>query len=198
MRVPGKETAPAEGKVKVILVTDGDETAKRAVEVAARNIGGRCISASAVDSFAPGAEQLMEMIRSAAHGPVVVMCDDRGESAKGQGEKLLATIAQDPDIEVLGAIAVASHTPGVAGVEPDVSITKDGDLVDGGVSKEGQPVNSKTVKGDTVDVLRSLNIPVIVGLGDPGKMEFADDADTGAPITTMALQEIIRRSGSQS
>ncbi|MCL6636019.1 MAG: stage V sporulation protein AE, partial [Peptococcaceae bacterium] len=34
------------GKRKVIIVTDGDRIAKRAVEVAARNVGARCISCS--------------------------------------------------------------------------------------------------------------------------------------------------------
>ncbi|HHW49425.1 MAG TPA: stage V sporulation protein AE, partial [Clostridiaceae bacterium] len=34
-------------KRKVILVTDGDSVAKEAVEIAASNIGARCISDSA-------------------------------------------------------------------------------------------------------------------------------------------------------
>ncbi len=183
-----------EGKVRVIVVTDGDRTAKHAVEVASSNIGGRCISASAIDSFAPDAQNLLDMIKSVPHDPVVVMFDDQGEAEIGKGEMLLSQIAQDDGIEILGAVAVASNTEDVQGVEPDVSVTKDGEIIDGAVDKEGQPAG-QTIHGDTVDILRSLEVPVIVGLGDPGKMDFADDADTGAPATTMALQEILRRSG---
>ena len=182
-------------KVRVILVTDEDRTAQEAMEVAAQNIGGRCISASAIDNFAPDAKELLAMIKSAAGDPVVVMFDDQGEEGLGKGEQLLARVVSDPYIEVLGAIAVASNTEGVRGVEPDFSVTKDGDIVAGGVNKEGHPVESPLIKGDTVDVLRKLDIPIIVGLGDPGKMQFADAAATGAPATTVALQEILRRNG---
>ena len=99
-------------KVRVILVTDGDRTAQEAMEVAAQNIGGRCISASAIDNFAPDAKELLAMIKSAAGDPVVVMFDDQGEEGLGKGEQLLARVVSDPDIEVLGAIAVASNTEG--------------------------------------------------------------------------------------
>lgn len=182
-------------KRKVIFVTDGDATAKRAVEVAARNISGRCISASASGSSNIGAEELKAMIRSTPSSPVVVMFDDQGEDSLGTGERLMAEVAADPDIDVLGVVAVASDTAKVRGVKADVSITKDGQLVSTPVGKEGQPALGDRLKGDTVDIINKLNIPVVVGIGDPGKMNFADDADTGAPITTMALKEVLRRSG---
>jgi stage V sporulation protein AE len=35
---------------------------------------------------------------------------------------------------------------------------------------------------------------VIVGIGDPGKMDFNDEIEKGAPITTKALKEVLKRS----
>jgi len=38
---------------------------------------------------------------------------------------------------------------------------------------------------------------VIVGIGDPGKMDFYDSIEKGAPITTKALQEVLKRSAAR-
>jgi len=46
-----------------------------------------------------------------------------------------------------------------------------------------------------VEILDRLNIPVVVGIGDIGKMDGADDPDRGSPLTTKALREIMDRSG---
>jgi stage V sporulation protein AE len=42
-----------------------------------------------------------------------------------------------------------------------------------------------------------LNIPIIIGVGDLGKMEDADNLANGARITTIAVNEVIKRSGYQ-
>ncbi len=39
------------------------------------------------------------------------------------------------------------------------------------------------------------NIPLIVGIGDIGKMDGKDDCEIGAPIITKAMEEIINRVG---
>jgi len=64
------------------------------------------------------------------------------------------------------------------------------------VNKLGHPEEkgNRFLEGDTVDVINQLEIPVIIGTGDTGKMDFADDYQKGAPITTKALLEILNRS----
>jgi stage V sporulation protein AE len=39
-------------------------------------------------------------------------------------------------------------------------------------------------------------VPVVIGIGDIGKMDGADDVKKGAPLTTKALRTIMERSGS--
>ncbi|HBG17323.1 MAG TPA: stage V sporulation protein AE, partial [Firmicutes bacterium] len=51
------------------------------------------------------------------------------------------------------------------------------------------------LKGDTVDILNGLKIPLIVGIGDIGKMGQADDYEQGANITTRAIKEILNFHG---
>lgn len=184
-------------KRRVILVTDGDMVALRAVEIAAANVGARCISQSAGNPTRLSGEELVRLVKQAEHDPVVVMLDDRGNPGAGSGERALAWIARHPDIEVLGALAVASNTCGTEGVEVDESITCTGALVHAAVDKLGEIKygSSGTLKGDTVDILNELSIPVVVGIGDIGKMDGADDIEVGAPLTTRALEEIIYRSG---
>lgn len=181
---------------RVILVTDGDEVARRAVEVAAANVGGRTISMSAGNPTPLSGPQLVTLLKQVPYDPVVVMLDDRGFHGAGRGERAMDYIAGHPDIEVLGVVAVASNTLGVAGVQVDRSITQNGQIVAGPVDKFGIPgPPGKELRGDTVEILRYLNIPVVIGLGDVGKMGGADDYRYGAPITTRALQEILNRSG---
>ncbi|MHB8171432.1 MAG: stage V sporulation protein AE [Thermincolia bacterium] len=181
---------------KVILVTDGDKMARKTVEVAARNIGARCISASAGNPTEISGDRLVQLIKATSHDPVVVMFDDVGMTGKGKGEMVLEYVSRHPDIEVLGAVAVASHTPYVEGVEVDVSVDRAGRLVEGPVNKDGEPepANHKRLEGDTVDILNQLNVPVIIGTGDTGKMEGRDSFLAGAPVTTKAFREILERS----
>ncbi|MCL6445215.1 MAG: stage V sporulation protein AE, partial [Alicyclobacillus sp.] len=51
------------------------------------------------------------------------------------------------------------------------------------------------LEGDTVEIIDSLHFPIVIGIGDIGKMDGADEVEKGAPVTTMALQTIMDRSG---
>ncbi len=181
-------------KRKVILITDGDRIARKAVETAAHNVGARCISCSAGNPTTKSGEELVSMIKTAPSDPVVVMLDDRGYNGMGRGETAMAYIAGHPDIEVLGVLAVASNTENVCGCEVDLSINRNGDFIDGPVDKMGWPTQS-LLEGDTVEVLNKLNIPLVIGIGDIGKMDGEDEAERGAPLTTSALRTILDRSG---
>jgi len=182
-------------KRKVILVTDGDSVAQRAVETAVANIGGRCISRSGGNPTPMTGWEIVELIKSAKNDPVVVMADDKGSPQTGQGEWALYNIINHPDIEILGVIAVASNTNGVNGIEVDFSITCDGKIIRGAVDKDGLPKKGTVLYGDTVDIIEKCDVPVIIGIGDIGKMEGKDDCEIGAPILTKAIEEILSRSG---
>lgn len=188
------ENKESSQKRKVILVTDGDLMAKKAVEIAARSIGGRCISKSAGNPTPLSGEKIAEMVRQTPHDPVVVMVDDRGHTGEGKGEHAIREIAQNPGIEIVGAIAVASNTEGVNGTKIDCAVTKNGNVVDGTVDKHGNKQDGHIIKGDTVDVLEEMDVPIVIGIGDPGKMDGKDRCDKGAPIMTKAMKEIIKRS----
>lgn len=183
--------------ISIIVVTDGDKVAKKAVETAAHNIGARTISASAGNPTPLTGEELVLLIKQAAHEPVVVMLDDKGKHGLGRGESVLAYLASHPDIRILGALAVASNTEFTHGAHVDLSVDCHGELVSGPVDKFGQVsgCTGEEIYGDTVEVLDELNIPVIIGIGDVGKMNYADCYAFGAPLTTKALREIIKRSG---
>lgn len=183
-------------KTRVILITDGDCVARKAVETAAHGLGLRVISRSGGNPTPLTGDEIVALARSAPRDPVLIMVDDRGKSYKAQGEEALETIARDPAIEVLGVVAVASNTLRANGARVDLSITSEGEVIPGSVDKLGNPQTWSTViKGDTVDVLEELSIPMIVGIGDIGKMEGADVLERGAPITVRAIKEILERSG---
>lgn len=180
-------------KRKVILVTDGDMIAKRAVETAARNVGARCISRSAGNPTMQSGQELVDLIKTAPGDPVVVMLDDRGYNGRGRGEEAMAYIARHPEIQVLGVLAVASNTAKVNGCKVDLSVSREGKIIEDPVDKLGRPVGD-LLKGDTVEMIDSLDIPLIVGIGDIGKMDGADDVEKGAPLTTRALKTILEKS----
>lgn len=179
-------------KRKVILVTDGDSCAQKAVETAARNIGGRCISRSGGNPTELTGKEIVELIKTAKCDPVVVMVDDRGNTHRGPGEAAMEYIISSRDVDVLGVIAVASNTHRVKGIKVDYSIDRVGNLVRSGVDKLGNRKNNKIVKGDTVDILNELDAPVVIGIGDPGKMDGFDNVEIGAPIVTKAMEEIMK------
>jgi stage V sporulation protein AE len=188
------EVLRLEPPVRVILVTDGDKVARRAVEEAAQRLGLRCISASAGNPTPFSGPELAELVLQAVHDPVVVMLDDKGDPGRGPGEQAMAYLCKHPDLQVLGAVACASNTKRARGIRVDASVTRDGRLVSGPVDKDGYPCARRGVlKGDTVDVLRDLKVPVVIGIGDPGKMEGADCREKGSEVTVRAIEEILKR-----
>jgi len=184
-------------KRNVILVTDGDQVARRTLEVAAKNVGARCISMSAGNPSRLNGQQLVELIKSAAHDPVIVLFDDKGIEGQGPGEKALLEVYNHPDINILGILAVASNSFCCDGARVDLSVTNNGELVKKPVNKYGKPTKSEMLMGDTVEIVNCMDVPLVVGIGDIGKMDGADDYHFGAKITTRALREIIERSGFQ-
>lgn len=186
-------------KIRIIAVTDGDRCAQHVVEKIASELGLRCISASAGNPTPISGREIVDLLKQVHHDPVLVMFDDRGRRDKGKGETALEYVASHPDIEVLGAVAVASNTQGIAGVAADVSVNGTGDVVKSAVDKYGQEKGGHSerpvISGDTVDVLNEVDVPVVVGVGDIGKMDKADDIRRGAPITRKAIEEILKRSG---
>lgn len=186
-------------KIRVILITDGDHVAQAVIEDIAVSLGLRCISASGGNPTPISGQEIVELLKTVHHDPVLVMFDDRGNSYKGLGEMAMEYVASHPDIEVLGAVAVASNTPGTLGIATHECITCKGDIVQNSVDKNGDIKGKSRAKpiisGDTVDVLNDLEVPFIVGVGDVGKMHRADDLGYGAPITRKAIEEILKQSG---
>lgn len=187
-------------KTRIIVVTDGDRVAQRAVEQIGSDLGLRCISASGGNPTPISGREIVALLKQVPYDPVLVMFDDRGRRDRGRGEQALEYVANHPDIEVLGAVAVASNTSGCQGVAADATVDATGRLSTHGVDKYGAPRVAATdgaprVVGDTVDVLNDVPVPVIIGVGDVGKMDEADDVAAGAPVTKKAIEEILKRSG---
>jgi len=65
-------------------------------------------------------------------------------------------------------------------------------VIEGSVNKKGIATRNGKICGDTLSILRGRKDLVIVGIGDPGKMDFYDSIEKGAPITTKALQEVLK------
>lgn len=181
-------------KRRVIIVTDGDNIARKAVETAAKQIGGRCISRSAGNPTPLTCQEIVELIKQSPKDPVVVMVDDRGKPGMGKGERIIEELSRRDDIQILGVVAVASNTQGVEGINVECSVDSNGKIVKGSVDKFGNPMNSNSIYGDTVDILNCIHVPVIIGMGDPGKMNGKDHYLLGAPVMTKALQLILDRS----
>lgn len=181
---------------RVILITDGDEYAKRAVEHVAKEIGGRCITSSYGNPSKLTGPEIVKLIKKTPHDPVLVMFDDSGIVGEGAGESALKYVATHEDIEVLGAIAVAARSRHEEWTRVDVSIDRDGILTPYGVDKYGiQELELGRINGDTVYCLDELSIPIIVGVGDIGKMARQDSYKLGSPITKKAVELILERSG---
>jgi stage V sporulation protein AE len=179
---------------KAILVTDGDKMAKKAVEKAAANIGARVISMSAGNPTRLSGEELIKLIMQAEHDPVIVMVDDKGQEGMGIGEKALASIIDCDNIDVIGVAAVSSNGKECSKANVTFSVTNEGKVIDKGVDKNGYVRQNSKACGDTVSILGKYRDLLIVGIGDPGKMDYRDEIRQGAPITTKAFQEIMNRS----
>ncbi len=101
-----------------------------------------------------------------------------------------------PQIHVLGALAVASSTHSSEWTHVDISIDRYGELTEFGVDKEGvRDLEIGRLNGDTVHILDELNLPIVVGIGDIGKMAGLDSVSRGSPTTKKAIELIIERSG---
>ena len=182
---------------KVIIITDGDNIARQAAETAAAQVGGRCISRSAGNPTPIDGEKIIDMIKQSPTDPVVVMVDDRGKPGPGEGEAVINSLAKSKDIEIMGIIAVASNTRDVEGVKVDCSVDSSLDVISGPVDKTGNPSENSVVYGDTLDILNNVEVPIIIGVGDPGKMDGRDDCVLGAPVLTKALRVIMGQAGSR-
>lgn len=188
-----------EEKVRVILITDGDSVAQSVVEELASELGLRCISASAGNPTPIDGPEIVRLLKQTPCDPVLVMFDDKGLSERGEGECALAFVAAHPDVEVLGAVAVASNALDYTGARVDACVTAQGAVVKAPVNKKGEIVSNAPgahapiVRGDTVDVLDELELPVVIGIGDIGKMKRCDDLLYGAPVTRRAIEEILQR-----
>lgn len=182
-------------QTRVIIVTDGDEVACRAVQIVGQRLGLRVISASGGNPTPVNGSQIAELCHQAPYDPVLVMADDRGRPRKGSGELAIETLANRPDIRIIGILAVASNTQRVRGTRVDASVTAKGEIVDKAVEKDGRCSDSNILEGDTVDILNELDIPVVIGIGDLGKMDGADYLTLGSPVTERAIREILDRNG---
>ncbi|KIQ94397.1 hypothetical protein LH47_01515 [Anoxybacillus thermarum] len=182
-------------KRKVILVTDGDEHVRRALEWLAKQLGARCISQSQGNPSRLTGKQLVELILQTPYDPVFVMFDDSGIIGEGAGEQALRYVATHEQIDVLGAIAVASDTNNQEWTKVNICVDYDGNFTSYGVDKEGiAEWEFGRMNGDTVYCLDELNIPIVVGIGDIGKMRRHDDIHNGCPITRKAIEYILERS----
>lgn len=181
---------------RIIIVTDGDEYARKTVEHVAKEIGGRCITMSHGNPTVLSGAEIVSLIKKARQEPILVMFDDSGLVGEGYGERALMYVANHPDIEVLGALAVAAKTRQAEWTKIDVSVDRYGELTPYGVDKYGEPeLDIGRLNGDTVYCLDKLNLPVVVGIGDIGKMAGKDSWEIGAPITKKAVEIILERSG---
>jgi stage V sporulation protein AE len=183
-------------KKRVIFVTDGDQYAHKAVQHVAIDIGGRCISSSSGNPSRLTGGEIVDYIKQTPRDPVLVMVDDCGFSGEGPGEKVMRDVTNDPGIQVLGAIAVASNSEYGEWAKVDISIDRYGKLTQYGTDKSGvADIEIGRIDGDTVYVLDELQLPVVVGVGDIGKMDGRDSVKRGAPITKKAIEIILERSG---
>ncbi|WP_263399348.1 stage V sporulation protein AE [Sutcliffiella deserti] len=183
-------------KRRVILVTDGDEYAKKTIQYVAKRYGGRCISSSYGNPTVLSGKEIVRLILQAKSEPVFVMFDDSGFLGEGAGENALKHVAADPQIEVLGIIAVASKTHQSEWTKVNITVDRDLQVSSYGVDKSGiQEMDTGRINGDTVYCLDTIDVPIIVGIGDIGKMNRKDDVKIGSPITCKAVEIILERSG---
>ncbi|WP_102274693.1 stage V sporulation protein AE [Cytobacillus massiliigabonensis] len=180
----------------VILITDGDDYARKSIEHIAKEVGGRCISLSHGNPTTLDGSLIVKLIKKAPHDPVFVMFDDSGFVGEGAGERALKYVAAHKEINVLGIIAVAAKTRQAEWTKVDVCIDRDGELTPNGVDKYGlQEMEKGRLYGDTVYCLDEIDVPIKVGIGDIGKMAKKDHYEIGSPITKKAVELVLERSG---
>ena len=182
-------------KKRVILITDGDDKARAAVEHVAKELDCHLVMESGGNPTRLSGEEILKLILASKKDPVLALFDDCGYPEEGPGEIALMTIVNSPETEILGAVAVASHSFSHEWTRVTVSIDRNGNLTEYGVDKEGiKDIELGRIRGDTVYILDELQLPIVVGIGDIGKMGGNDSILKGAPITKQAIQLIIERS----
>ncbi|MBU9714768.1 stage V sporulation protein AE [Evansella tamaricis] len=183
-------------KKRVILITDGDSSAKAAVKLVAEKLGYPFIGESGGNPTKISGDELIKLILKTESDPVLVLFDDCGFPEEGPGERAFISVVNSPDIDVIGAVAVASQSFSHEWTKVDISIDRNGLLTEYGVDKDGiKDLEIGRIRGDTVSALDRLPIPLIVGIGDIGKMGGRDSLEMGAPITKLAIEVIMERSG---
>lgn len=180
---------------KVIFVTDGDAIACKAIIRATKTLSIGHVILSGGNPTCCSYEDLLKKVKASEYPITVVLFDDAGQVEIGKGETLMKQLAEEEEMDIIGALAVSSADRSADWTRVDVSIDRNGQLVSQGVDKEGIPdLEDHKVHGDTVYVLDQLDIKTVVGIGDLGKMAGRDDPHKGAKITTKALKLIIERS----
>lgn len=186
-------------RIRVIIVTDGDCTARQAIETAARSMNLYPLKNVAGNPLPLSGPEVLQQILQAPHEPVVVMVDDKGHKGVGAGERVIEYLLhQTEQIKILGVIAVASNSR-VRGARVDYSVTGDCQVIkDHPVDKEGnlESPRHRRLEGDTVQILDRYPDLLVVGCGDPGKMNGMDRAADGAEVTRKCLEIILE--GSES
>jgi len=167
--------------------------ARTAIEEVAKQIGGRAISRSAGNPTLLTGREISEHIAHAQAEPILVMFDDNGHSRLGPGERAMRAVLNDRRFQVLGVLAVAANAMSDEGIIVHFSIDCHGQKVYDGVDKFGHRLYLPypMVFGDTLGVLRGQRIPLIIGIGDIGKMNGYDSPVYGSRITRKAVNEIL-------
>ncbi|GAA5415419.1 hypothetical protein Pryu01_00443 [Paraliobacillus ryukyuensis] len=179
---------------EIIIITDGDHFARKAMDVISQQIGGVALTALADNPSKIDANTIIKTIQHIDAELIYVLIDDAGFSGIGSGEHILKTLAHEPSITIIGAVAVAAHTKNKEWTRISFAIDQDGNITSKGVNKEGIPIyDDKRINGDTVYLLDQLSIPTVVGIGDIGKMQGRDDVSKGCPITRKAIEMILER-----
>lgn len=177
-------------------MTDGDIYAAKTIAYVAKKVGGRFISSSQGNPTLLTGKEIVERILQTPFDPVFVMFDDCGMVGEGRGEMAMKYVAKHPQIIVLGAIAVASKTKQNEWTRVDFCIDRYGEITEYGVDKSGvKEMDIGRINGDTVYSLDRMPIPLVIGIGDIGKMARKDHVQKGAPITMKAVSIILERSG---
>ncbi|MGI6412433.1 MAG: stage V sporulation protein AE [Syntrophomonadaceae bacterium] len=184
-------------KRRVIIVTDGDSTAQEAVEIAAHDLNLYMLKLSGKPPSALSEDTVLQLILQAPYEPVVVMVDDNGQKGRGPGENLIEYLINHDDcLNIIGVVAIASNTPVERGIKVDFSVNAKGQVVNAPVDKDGieEPPKHKLLEGDTVEILKNHPQLLVIGCGDPGKMNYRDTVSYGAFVTSRCFQEILERS----
>ncbi len=83
MTFSGKDIQHMKERRRVILITDGDDYARKSLEIVAKEIGGRCLSMSHGNPSVLKGHEIMKLIKKTAHDPVLIMFDDSGFIGEG-------------------------------------------------------------------------------------------------------------------